>query len=65
MCGACWPNTLQVEQTEHGDLLRGLPVRLLIEAAAGKGGVMAQVQLGDQAQFSERCSAGQLDGAGG
>ena len=41
----------QVEQTEHGDLLRGLPVRLLIERRQEKGGVMAQVQLGDQAQF--------------
>jgi DNA polymerase-3 subunit alpha len=41
----------QVEQTEHGELLRGLPVRLLIERRAGPGGVMAQIQLGEQARF--------------
>ncbi len=41
----------QVEHTEHGDLLRGLPVRLLVERRAEKGGVMAQVQLGDDARF--------------
>ncbi|MDO5691761.1 MAG: DNA polymerase III subunit alpha [Pseudomonadota bacterium] len=41
----------QVEQTEQGDLLRGLPVRLLVERRGEKGGVMAQIQLGDQAQF--------------
>jgi DNA polymerase-3 subunit alpha len=43
----------QVEHTEHGELLRGLPVRLLIErrAGGGAGGVMAQLQLGEQARF--------------
>ncbi len=41
----------QVERTEHGDLLRGLPVRLLLERRGDKGGVMAQLQLGDEAQF--------------
>jgi len=41
----------QVEQTEHGELLRGLPVRLLVERRASAKGVMAQVQLGEQARF--------------
>ena len=41
----------RVESTEHGELLRGLPVRLLVERRAGGAGVMAQLQLGDQAQF--------------
>ena len=41
----------QVEQTEQGDLLRGLPVRLLLERRAGAHGVMAQIQLGEQARF--------------
>ncbi len=40
----------QIEQTEHGDLLRGLPVRLLLERRGPEGGVMAQLQLGEQAQ---------------
>ena len=41
----------QKEQSEHGDLLRGLPVRLLMERHTPAGGVMAQLQLGDQACF--------------
>ena len=41
----------QVERTEHGDLLRGLPVRLLMERHTPAGGAMAQLQLGDQASF--------------
>ena len=41
----------QKESTEHGDLLRGLPVRLLMERRTPAGGVMAQLQLGDQAVF--------------
>ncbi len=41
----------QKESTEHGDLLRGLPVRLLMERHTPAGGVMAQLQLGDQAVF--------------
>ncbi len=41
----------QVEQTEHGELLRGLPVRLLLERRGSEGGVMAQLHLGEQAQF--------------
>ncbi|MDO5623250.1 MAG: DNA polymerase III subunit alpha [Pseudomonadota bacterium] len=41
----------QAEQTEHGDLLRGLPVRLLIERRVPGGGVMAQLALGDAARF--------------
>ena len=42
----------QVEQTPEGDLLRGLPVRLLIERRNPSGpGVMAQLELGDAAQF--------------
>jgi len=41
----------QTEMTEHGELLRGLPVRLLVERRAGAGGVMAQIQLGEQARF--------------
>ncbi len=41
----------QIEATEHGDLLRGLPVRLLMERHTPTGGVMAQLQLGDQACF--------------
>ncbi len=41
----------QKESTEHGDLLRGLPVRLLMERHTPSGGVMAQLQLGDQAVF--------------
>ncbi|MDO5288218.1 MAG: DNA polymerase III subunit alpha [Pseudomonadota bacterium] len=41
----------QVEHTEHGELLRGLPVRLLIERRLPAGGVMAQLQLGSAAQF--------------
>jgi len=41
----------QVEQTEHGELLRGLPVRLLLERRGPEGGAMAQLHLGDQAQF--------------
>ena len=43
------------EETEQGDLLRGLPVRLVLErrssAHPGIQGVMAQLQLGDQARF--------------
>ncbi len=31
--------------------MRGLPVRLLVERRADKGGVMAQLQLGDEARF--------------
>ena len=41
----------QVEHTEHGELLRGLPVRLLLERRGPEGGAMAQLHLGDQAQF--------------
>ena len=41
----------QIERTEHGELLRGLPVRLLLERRGEKGGVMAQLQLGDEARF--------------
>jgi DNA polymerase-3 subunit alpha len=41
----------QAESTEYGDLLRGLPVRLLIERRTGAGGVMAQIELGEQARF--------------
>ena len=41
----------QVEHTEHGELLRGLPVRLLLERRGSEGGVMAQLHLGEQAQF--------------
>ncbi|MFV0681605.1 DNA polymerase III subunit alpha [Ottowia sp.] len=41
----------QAEQTEHGELLRGLSVRLLLERRADAGGVMAQLQLGEQARF--------------
>ncbi|MCA0324940.1 MAG: DNA polymerase III subunit alpha [Proteobacteria bacterium] len=41
----------QVEQTEKGELLRGLPVRFLIERRGGAGGVIAQLQLGDEARF--------------
>ena len=41
----------QVEQTERGELLRGLPVRFLIERRGGAGGVIAQLQLGDEARF--------------
>ena len=41
----------QAEQTEYGQLLRGLPVRLLLERRASAGGVMAQIELGEQARF--------------
>ena len=41
----------KVEHTEHGELLRGLPVRLLLERRGEGGGVMAQLQLGEQARF--------------
>ncbi|MCB2037367.1 MAG: DNA polymerase III subunit alpha, partial [Ottowia sp.] len=45
----------KVESTEHGELLRGLPVRLVLErrapAPGGASGVMAQLQLGEAAQF--------------
>ncbi|MDR0275953.1 MAG: DNA polymerase III subunit alpha [Burkholderiaceae bacterium] len=47
----------QVESTDLGDLLRGLPVRLLLErrAAPGNGhaidGVTAQIELGENAKF--------------
>ena len=41
----------QVEHTEHGELLRGLPVRLLLERRGPEGGAMGQLHLGDQAQF--------------
>ena len=41
----------QVEQTEHGEWSRSLPVRLLMERRAGPKGVMAQIQLGEQARF--------------
>ncbi|MFD1709399.1 DNA polymerase III subunit alpha [Ottowia sp. GY511] len=41
----------QVEPTEHGDVLRGLAVRLLMERHSPKGGAMAQLQLGEQARF--------------
>jgi DNA polymerase-3 subunit alpha len=41
----------QVEHTPEGELLRGLPVRLLLERRAEGRGVMAQIQLGEQARF--------------
>ncbi|MDR2155730.1 MAG: DNA polymerase III subunit alpha [Burkholderiaceae bacterium] len=41
----------QAEDTEYGQLLRGLPVRLLIERGADEGGVMAQIELSEQARF--------------
>jgi DNA polymerase-3 subunit alpha len=46
----------KVESTEQGDLLRGLPVRLVLErraAAGGNGiqGALGQLQLGEAAQF--------------
>jgi len=41
----------QPEQTEYGALLRGLPVRLLLERRGAASGVMAQIELGDQARF--------------
>ena len=39
------------EQTELGDIWHGLPVRLLLERRGKDGGAMAQLQLGEQAQF--------------
>ena len=44
------------ETTEHGDLLRGLPVRLMVERRGQTPdgepiGVLAQLQLGDGASF--------------
>ena len=39
------------ESTEAGDIWHGLPVRLLLERRHGHAGVMAQLQLGEQAQF--------------
>ncbi|MFO1182583.1 DNA polymerase III subunit alpha [Ottowia sp.] len=39
------------ESTEAGDIWHGLPVRLLLERRQGGAGVMAQLQLGEQAQF--------------
>ena len=45
----------KAEQTEHGELLQGLPVRFLLERRqeghSGIKGVMAQLQLGDDARF--------------
>jgi DNA polymerase-3 subunit alpha len=41
----------QVETTDQGNLLRGLPVRLLVERRGQASGVMAQIQLGEQFCF--------------
>ncbi|MBY4594455.1 DNA polymerase III subunit alpha [Ottowia caeni] len=45
----------KVEVTEHGELLQGLPVRLLLErrqeGQSGIKGVMAQLELGAEARF--------------
>ena len=39
------------EMTEQGELMRGLPVRLLFKRHADFGDVVADVALGDQAKF--------------
>jgi DNA polymerase-3 subunit alpha len=39
------------ESTEAGDVWQGLPVRLLLERRKDGVGVMAQLQLGEQAKF--------------
>ena len=39
------------ESTEHGDLLLGLPVRLLVERRGKEVGALAQLELGEQARF--------------
>ena len=41
----------QREMTEQGELLRGLPVRLLLKRQADFGDVTAELALGDQAKF--------------
>jgi len=39
------------ESTEHGDLLHGLAVRLLLERRSKEVGALAQLELGQQARF--------------
>ena len=51
MPGVYPPNGSSMEHTPEGELLRGLPVRLLLERRAEGRGVMAQIQLGEQARF--------------
>ena len=41
----------QREQTEQGDLVRGLPVRLQLERRNGELGARAELALGEQAKF--------------
>ncbi|OYU32127.1 MAG: DNA polymerase III subunit alpha [Comamonadaceae bacterium PBBC2] len=41
----------QREQTEQGDLVRGLPVRLKLERRDGEVGARAELALGEQARF--------------